>query len=41
VWHDFDTADAAQAFVSSDALRNAMQQAGIQGEPQIWVVNAS
>jgi hypothetical protein len=38
LWHDFDTAEAAQAFVSSDALRNAMVEAGVQGEPQIWFV---
>jgi len=41
VWHDFDTAEAAQAFVSSDELRNAMQQAGVRGEPQIWFVTPS
>jgi hypothetical protein len=36
VWHDFETADVARAFVSSDALRNVMQRAGVQGEPQFW-----
>ncbi len=41
VWHDFDTAEAAQAFASSDKLRNAMQQAGVQGEPQVWLVSSS
>jgi len=40
-WHDSDTAEAARAFVSSDALRSAMQRAGVQGEPQIWFVTAS
>ena len=39
VWHDFAGVDEARAFVSSDALRNAMQRAGVQGEPQIWYVN--
>jgi cyclic nucleotide-binding protein len=34
VWHDFAAADAARAFVSSDALRSAMQRAGVQGEPE-------
>jgi len=29
-WHDFAGANEARAFVSSDALRNAMQQAGVQ-----------
>ena len=41
VWHDFDSAEAAQAFVSSDELRNAMQRGGIQGEPQVWFVTPS
>jgi hypothetical protein len=36
VWHDFETPEVARAFVSSDALRNVMQRAGVQGEPQIW-----
>jgi hypothetical protein len=39
VWHDFAGVDEARAFVSSDALRSAMQRAGVQGEPQIWYVN--
>jgi hypothetical protein len=41
VWHDFDTAEAARAFASSDKLRNATQKAGVQGEPQIWLVTKS
>jgi hypothetical protein len=41
VWHDFDTVEAAQAFASSDKLKNAMQQAGVQGEPQIWFVTTA
>ena len=36
VWHDFETAEVARAFVSSDTLRNVMQRAGVQGEPQFW-----
>jgi hypothetical protein len=39
VWHDFEVADEARVFVSSDALRNAMQRAGVQSEPEIWFVN--
>jgi hypothetical protein len=35
LWHDFETAEVATAFASSDALRNVMQRAGVQGEPQI------
>jgi len=38
VFHDFDTADSARAFISSDELRSAMQRAGVQGEPQVWLV---
>jgi hypothetical protein len=41
VWHDFDTAEEARAFASSDKLRNAMQEAGVQGEPQVWFVTPS
>jgi hypothetical protein len=43
VWHDFDTAEAARAFASSDKLMHAMQRAGVQREPapQIWFVTAS
>ena len=36
VWHDFETLDAAQAFVESDRLREVMASAGVAGEPQIW-----
>ena len=36
IWHDFETAGAARAFVSSDALRSVMQRAGVRGEPQFW-----
>jgi hypothetical protein len=36
VWHDFETPEVARAFVSSDALRNVMQRAGVRGESQIW-----
>ena len=38
VWHDFPGTDEARAFVSSEALGNAMQRAGVQGEPEIWFV---
>ncbi len=40
-WHDFETAEVARAFVSSDALRNVMQRAGVQGEPQFWFTTES
>jgi heme-degrading monooxygenase HmoA len=37
VWHDFDDAESARAFESSDALREAMTSAGVQGRPQVWL----
>ena len=40
-WHDFETAEEAQAIVGSDELKNAMQGAGVQGEPEIWIVTES
>ncbi|HSS81797.1 MAG TPA: hypothetical protein VLK24_11460 [Gaiellaceae bacterium] len=41
IWHDFETADLARAFVSSDALRGAMQRAGVEGEPRFWFTTES
>ena len=41
VWHDFETPEVARAFVSSDALRDVMQRAGVQGEPQVWFTTES
>ena len=41
LWHDFETAEAATAFASSDALRNVIQRSGVQGEPQIWFTTES
>lgn len=41
IWHDFETAEVAKAFVSSDALRNVMQRAGVEGEPQFWFTTES
>ena len=40
-YHDFESEDAAQAFASSAALRDAMGRAGIQGAPQIWFTTAA
>jgi hypothetical protein len=40
-WHDFDTAEAARAFVASEEVRDAMQRAGVQAEPQLWFVGAT
>jgi quinol monooxygenase YgiN len=36
VWHDFASRDAAESFATSPQLREAMQRAGVQGEPDIW-----
>jgi hypothetical protein len=41
VWHDFETAEVARAFVSSDALRDVMERAGVEGEPQFWFTTES
>jgi hypothetical protein len=41
IWHDFDTVEAARAVASSDELRDAIQRAGVQGEPQLWLVTQS
>ncbi len=36
---EFPTVDAAKSFASSEELREAMKQAGIQAPPTIWFVN--
>ena len=41
VWHDFETAEVARAFASSDTLRNVMERAGVEGEPQFWFTTES
>jgi hypothetical protein len=38
VSHDFKTSEAAKAFASSPNLKNAMQNAGVKGQPQVWFV---
>ena len=38
VWHDFEKREQAESFASSDRLREAMTQAGVQGQPSIWFV---
>ncbi len=35
-WHDFDSLESAQAFASSDRLKQVMGEAGVAGEPTIW-----
>jgi hypothetical protein len=38
VWHDFDSLEQAQEFVSSEPLLQAMGRSGVEGEPEIWFV---
>lgn len=37
-WHDFSTREAAESFAASPRLRDVMQQAGVQGKPDVWFV---
>lgn len=36
VVHDFKSAEKAKAFAASEALKTAMEGAGVKGAPQIW-----
>jgi heme-degrading monooxygenase HmoA len=36
LYHRFDTVEAAKAFAGSDTLKEAMQRAGVVGDPDIW-----
>jgi len=40
-WHDFPTQAAAEAFASSPELRDAMQHAGVEGAPEVWLTTAA
>jgi len=37
VYHDFVSAEAAKSFVASPELKSAMQNAGVKGQPQVWI----
>jgi len=37
VYHEFDSMEKAKAFVGSNELQAAMQNAGVVGEPSIWI----
>ncbi len=37
-WHDFTTVEEAKAFAGWPRLKQAMDEAGVAGEPQIWFV---
>jgi hypothetical protein len=41
VTHDFDEVESAKAVMSSEELRAAMHNAGVQGQPQIWITSPS
>jgi quinol monooxygenase YgiN len=36
VWHDFESMEAAQAFMGSARLKEVMAGAGVAGEPTVW-----
>jgi hypothetical protein len=36
VWHEFGSQDAAESFAASPELREVMQRAGVQGQPDVW-----
>lgn len=36
VFHDFDNMEAAKAFANSARLKEVMQEAGVDGAPDIW-----
>lgn len=40
IWHDFSNREAGESFASSPQLREAMQEAGVQGQPDIWFTTA-
>ena len=39
VTHDFESEDAAKALLSSAELKGAMENAGVVGEPQVWITS--
>ena len=41
VIHDFDTADAAKAFVEAPELREIMKAIGVVSSPTIWFTQGS
>jgi quinol monooxygenase YgiN len=39
IYHEFRSEAEAEAFIKSDDLKSAMQQAGVVGAPDIWITN--
>ena len=37
--HDFATLDGAKTFAASPRLREVMQAAGVQGQPEVWLTH--
>ena len=37
--NEFGTLEGARAFLSDPSLKEAMSRAGVDSEPQVWVVN--
>ena len=41
VWHDFESMEAARAFMESARLREVMEGAGVTGEPTAWFTRSA
>lgn len=41
VCHDFDDRETAMSFASSEELKAGMIEAGVIGEPNIWITDAA
>ncbi len=41
VYHEFGTIEQVQGFLAGADLKAAMERAGVQGPPTIWVTNRS
>jgi hypothetical protein len=39
VTHDYADLETAKAFTVSTELRETMQRAGVEGQPEVWFVN--
>jgi hypothetical protein len=37
VMHDFDSVAAAHTFTQAEGLKSAMEKAGVQGAPMMWI----
>lgn len=37
VWHEFEEPGQAAEFIQSRDLREVMQRAGVEGQPEIWI----